>query len=39
VVAKEEKHKVYACKHENNNSWREEWLLDSGSTVNITNKK
>jgi hypothetical protein len=38
-VVEEEKHKVYACEHENKNSWREEWLLNSGLMVNLTNKK
>jgi hypothetical protein len=28
---------VNACSHKND--WREEWLLDSGSTVNLTNNK
>ena len=27
------------CHHKNKSGWQEEWLLDSGSTVNLTNKK
>jgi hypothetical protein len=32
-----QREEVQACEHQN--GWREEWLLDSGSTVNLTNKK
>jgi hypothetical protein len=28
---------VEVCEHKKD--WKEEWLLDSGSTVNLTNKK
>jgi hypothetical protein len=33
----EQEQEVKACDHQN--GWREEWLLNSGLTVNLTNKK
>jgi hypothetical protein len=38
-VNKKEVHEVNAWEHQNLNDWREEWLLDSGAMVNLTNKK
>jgi hypothetical protein len=38
-INEKEMHEINACKHQNLNGWRGEWLLDSGSTVNLTNKK
>jgi hypothetical protein len=38
-VNKKNKQEVYANKYQNKSGWKEEWLLDSGSTVNLTNRK
>jgi hypothetical protein len=37
-VVEAEANEDYACEHNKKNGWMEEWLLDSGSTVNLTNQ-